>query len=589
MKRKLFLSSAMVSVMLASGASAQVVNFHDDNNAFPLDVDTAPYNELFAGQGAYADPGNDIWNGFGQSSVYGTFWFYSGGPGSGTTWPQQFGNPGNPYSAYLGYSGWVSSIGDSLYNFDTGSTNTISGNSDSSGLWNPVTLSVVDYSFDNGFATGIPNGSPAFLLSNAALSNGLSTGAVFKLQHVPPGTYGLYLYGANFDNNGGTLFSVSNGTAHLGIAATLNNGIGSPANAFVEGQNFVIFQNVTPDTNGNITITASPNPQAGVGNANVSGQTAVNGFQLIFNPPPTAVAITAAQNVYLGGTASFSFSPAFLGTNTPSYQWQFISGGVTNNLSDSNNVSGSATTHLTLANVAATNAGLYQCVIATASATNTSPAAPLTILTSTLANILQPGDILTDFGGNTNPPYNSIPPPFNMSVTSVEDNTLNQYENFGANGSVAPFVGPVGFVVTPKAGAYPVSAMRLFTASSHPEDDPYDYLLEGSFDGTNFTAISGGLLNLPAQRNAAGGAIDVGNQVLEEFDFANTNAYSTYRLTFTNVNNDAIASNGVQIAEIQLLGASVGAPPALAISNSAPGTVVVSWPTSASSLFVLQQ
>ncbi len=588
MKRKLFLGSTVACALLASGAMAQVVNFHDDNNGFPLDVDTAPYNELFAGQGAYADPGNNIWNGFGQSSIYGSFFFYSGAPGSGTTWPQQYGNPGNPYSAYLNYSVWVSSTGSSLYNFNTASTNT-SGNSDSSGQWSPVTLSVVNYSFDDGFASGLPNGSPAFLLGNAAISNGLGTGAVFKLQNVPVGTYGLYVYGANFANNGGTLFSVSNGTAHNGIAATLNSASGLPANAFVEGQNFVIFENVTPDTNGNITITASPNPKAGVGNGNVSGQTAVNGFQLIFNPPPTAVGSTLAQNVYVGGMANFSFSPAFMGTNTPLYRWQFISSGVTNNLIDGGNISGSATTHLAVANVSGTNTGLYQCVISTASATNTTPAAPLTLLTSTLANILRAGDVLSDFGGNTNPPYNSIPPPFNMTVTSVEDNTLNQYENFGVNGGVAPFVGPVGFVVTPQSGAFPVTAMRLFTASSHPEDDPYDYLLEGSFDGTNFTAISGGLLNLPAQRNAAGGALDTADQVLEEYDFANTNAYSTYRLTFTNVNNNAIASNGVQIAEVQLLGAVVGAAPALSISNSAPGTVVVSWPTSASPLFTLQQ
>jgi hypothetical protein len=128
--------------------------------------------------------------------------------------------------------------------------------------------------------------------------------------------------------------------------------------------------------------------------------------------------------------------------------------------------------------------------------------------------------------------------------------------------------------------------MRLFTASSHPEDDPADYLLEGSNNGTTFTTISSGLLSLPAQRNAAGGAIDVTNQVLQELNFANTNAYTTYRLTFTNVKNNTAASNGVQIAEVQLLGTR---PPFLSIARGAPGSVVVSWPSSASSLFELQQ
>jgi hypothetical protein len=502
MKRKLLLSSAVVSAMLASGAMAQVVNFHDANNGFPIDIDTVPYNELFAGQGAYADPGNDIWNGFGTDAGYGFTDFYSGGPGSGPPWPQQFGNPGNPYAAFYTGSQWVSSTGPSLFSVDSGSP-TASGNAASSGQWTPITLSVGGYAEDIGGSPSIPNGSPAFLLSCAAFSQGFITGALFTLQNVPAGTYGLYLYGANFANNGGTAFSLNSGSAHNGIAATLNSGIGSPANAFVEGQNFVIFQNVTPDTNGNITINASPNPQAGVGNGNVSGETAVNGFQLIFNPPPTAVGMTAAQNVYAGGTANFSFSPAFLGTNTAVFRWQFNNGGGFNNLNDGVTIFGSGTTNLTITNVYATNAGLYQCVISTSTATNTSPAAPLTLLTSIAANLLQPGDILSDFGDNTNPPYNSIPPPFNMTVASVEDNTLNQYENFGTNGSTAPFKGPVGFIVTPMSGASYVTGLRFFAAGSHPEDDPADYLLEGSNDGTNFTTIAGGLLALPAQRNAS--------------------------------------------------------------------------------------
>jgi hypothetical protein len=426
------------------------------------------------------------------------------------------------------------------------------------------------YAADNGLGNGpafaVPNGTPSFLLGEAAQDIGPKLSEVFTLGNVPAGTYGLYLYGMDYLNIHGTSFKVSSGSAHNGIAATLNGGNGAPAPTFVEGQNFAIFENVTPDAGGNIIITASPNPQDGVGNNNLPGETFVNGFQLIFNPPPTAVGSTAAQNVYAGGTANFSFSPAFAAS--PSFRWQAIIGGVTNNLSDGGSISGSATTNLTIANVSSANVGLYQCVISTATATNTSPAAPLTILSSTatgplqaggpasaIGNVLRPGDALTDIHSNTTSPYNSIPPAFDMSVTNVEDNTLCQYENFGTNGSVAPFLGPVGFIVTPQVGATIVTGLRLFTASSHPEDDPADYLLEGSNDGgATFTPIDGGLLGLPEQRNAAGGPINITNQVLKEIDFANTAAYGTYQLTFTNVNHNAAASNGVQIAEVQLLG-----------------------------------
>ncbi len=602
MKRKLFLSSAVIPTLLASGAMGQVVNFHASNNnsslaGFVGTMGGDSYNELFAGQGAYADAGNNIWNGFGATDAYGSGAYYSGGFGSGTPWPLQYGNPGNPYAAYSpsynANTGWISSTGPSLISATSfGQPNsgaTINGNADSTGQFTPVTLLVGGYGQDSGNPAGralaIPNGTPSFLMLESAETSGAGSNEVFTLQNVSPGTYGLYLYGENFNNNAGTLFSVNSGNAHNGIAATLNAQNGKPAPTFVEGQNFVIFENVAPDTSGNITITATANPECGVGNNNVTNEIDVNGFQLISNPPPTAVGSTAAQNVWAGGTASFSFSPAFAAN--PSFRWQFISGGVTNNLSDGDNISGSATTNLIITNVSAGNVGLYQCVLSTATATNTSPAAPLTILispatgplkpgdsTSTVGDIFQPDDSIFDFNNTNGFPYNTVPPAFNMLVGNVEDGTLDQYENFGTNDSVAPFGGPVGFVVTPSVGATIATAMRLFTASSHPEDDPADYLLEGSNDGTNFTTIAGGLLGLPPQRNAAGGAINITNQVLQEIDFTNSAPYATYRMTFTNVNDDDIASNGVQIAEIQLLGSLAPQKPGI-VREPAPLDVVV--------------
>jgi hypothetical protein len=565
MKRKFLLSSAVVPALLASGAMGQVVNFHDCNNG-QLSFPGVGYSELFAGQGAYADPGNNIWNGFGQfgSAYQSTAVYSSDASNPSGPWPQPAGNPGNPYAWYNG----TSSTGPALFDFATGSA-TASGNAASSGQWTPITLSIPsNYSSDNGIGNlgsfYVPNGTPQFLLGEAAINNGSTPNIVFVLQNVPPGTYGLYLYGANEGNGRGTAFaldSANGGNPHNGITATLNANNGAPASAFVEGQDFVIFENVSPDSSGDITITASPNPADGVGNSDGSGETDVNGFQLIFNPLPTAVAATAAQNVYAGGTANFSFAPAF--APSPTFQWQSIISGVTNNLSDSAGyISGSATTNLTIAGVSSANVGLYQCRIVTATATNTTPAAPLTLLTSTNVNILQPGDTLSDFGNNapTSPPYNSVPPTFVTSVADVEDGTLIQYNNFGANGCTTPFAGPVGFIVQPKFGGSVVTAMRVFTAWGHPEDDPADYLLEGSTDGINFKKVSSGPLALPAQRNLAAGNINVNNQVLQEIDFVNTNWYFTYRLTFSNVVNNAAASNGVQLAEVQLLGVSAGSP-----------------------------
>ncbi len=586
MKRKLLLSSAVIPTLLASGAMGQVINFHDVNNGQPV-TPAANFNigdyyeELFAGQGAYSDPGNNIWNGYFDegAACYGSTYVYSGSPGTGV-WPEPAGNPGNPYAAYnSGAKGWITSDGPGLFGFTGGPTDF--GDSDSSGQITTITLGVAGYASDTTISpVTVPNGAPAFLFSSAAeaITNNF-TNAVFTLSNVPPGTYGLYLYGAAPNNNGGTKFSLNSGNAHNGIAATLNSGpTGKPAETFVEGENFVIYENVTPNASSNIVITASPNPLNGVGNSNIVGYVYVNGFQLIFSPPPTAVASTAAQNVYAGDTANFSFSPAFATGAT--YQWQSVIGGVTNNLSNGGNISGATTTNLTIANVSAANVGLYQCVLTAGASAKNSPAAPLTILTSTatgpllpgdlittLGDVMQPGDIINDFSNNIdtlNQVYESVPPPFNMTYTNVEDNTLRQYVNLSATGDAAPFVGPVGIIVTPKDGSTVVTGLRLFTANTHPEDDPADYLLEGSNDGgSNFTRIAGGLLALPTARNAAGGPINITNEVLQELDFGNATAYTTYRLTFTNVVDDTDASNGVQIAEVQLLGAFPPIPPGI--------------------------
>src|SRR5580658_10855741 len=100
MKRKLLLSSAMIPAVLATGAMGQVINFVDGNTGQPV-TPAANFNigdyyeELFAGQGAYSDPGNNIWNGYFDvgAACYSSTYVYSGGPGPGT-WPEPAGNPG---------------------------------------------------------------------------------------------------------------------------------------------------------------------------------------------------------------------------------------------------------------------------------------------------------------------------------------------------------------------------------------------------------------------------------------------------------------------------------------------------------------
>ena len=290
MKRSTVIKLLAFAGMLAgSTAQAQVYNFQHAS------VGTIPgYNQLYYGQGAYSDPGNNVWNGFSAGTYAG------GGPGStlffgpGNPYPSSGGSPGNPYATY-GANGHGSTSGTVL--FGTGGTidgsgnptSVPAGNATSSGLLSPITMSA-DFQGDNGATAGATLGTPSWLLSSAAISPGVET---FTFHNVPAGSYLLYCYGANYDNDRGTLFSVNSGAAHNGIGATLNQANGTrPGQSFMEGVNFVYFLGVTPDGSGNITIHAVANPADGVGNPNLSGEADVNGFQLVtVVPEPSTVAM----------------------------------------------------------------------------------------------------------------------------------------------------------------------------------------------------------------------------------------------------------------------------------------------------------
>ena len=250
-----------------------VVNFHDASQG------TIPgYNQLYFGQGAYSDPGNNVWNGFSTGTYAG------GGPGStlffgnNNPFPTSGGHPGNPYAAY-GTNGNQSTSGTVL--FGSGGTidgsgnptSTPAGNATSAGLLSPVTLSM-NFLTDNGATAGSTLGQPSWLLTSAAVTQ---TTGTFTLHNVPTGTYSLYLYGANYDATRGAAFAISTGggTALNGVSTTINTGQRS---SFVLGDNYVVFNGVSPSANGDISGTWGD-----VSNhiSGLSGEGDFNGLQLV--------------------------------------------------------------------------------------------------------------------------------------------------------------------------------------------------------------------------------------------------------------------------------------------------------------------
>jgi hypothetical protein len=270
---------------------------------------------------------------------------------------------------------------------------------------------------------------------------------------------------------------------------------------------------------------------------------------------------TAAQNVYAGNSAVFAVN--VVPGSSPAYQWQFVNGGVTNNLTNGPTGTGSTIFGVTIntlmvSNVSSADTGyLYTCLITNSASSTNSPAAPLTLLVSTNMLVTQPGDPITDFTTAIGMAANDAA---GLGAANITDGTLAPYLNYGANAQGNPFAGPVGFVVTPNFGGSIITAARIYTSANAQADDPADFTLYGSNDGVEWFFIVYEPLALPSARNALGGTINANNQVLQEIDFPNTNAYYSYAVYFTNAFGGVNATNGLELAEVQLLGVHSGAP-----------------------------
>jgi hypothetical protein len=93
-------------------------------------------------------------------------------------------------------------------------------------------------------------------------------------------------------------------------------------------------------------------------------------------------------------------------------------------------------------------------------------------------------------------------------------------------------------------------------------------VLEGSNDGgTNYTTITSGPLSLPLDRNSLALAVDPTQAAVQEVLFANTQSYTTYRLTFPNVRSPSTASY-LEIGEAEFLGVPAVTAPPLVISHT---------------------
>lgn len=170
--------------------------------------------------------------------------------------------------------------------------------------------------------------------------------------------------------------------------------------------------------------------------------------------------------------------------------------------------------------------------------------------------------------------------PAGEPVAAAINNERLKYLNFGEPAGADSELN-TGLIVSPTLGSTIggtiVSGLRLYTANDAEARDPASYTLEGSPAGIGgpWTLISSGPLALPSGRNVTNmppdftptTPINPASDFLQEILFANTNAYTDYRLIFPTV-KDAAAANSMQIAEIELLGVPIPEPSTIALAGA---------------------
>src|SRR5439155_16601595 len=90
-------------------------------------------------------------------------------------------------------------------------------------------------------------------------------------------------------------------------------------------------------------------------------------------------------------------------------------------------------------------------------------------------DVTQPGDPIVATSNNS---------PGSEGVANAIDNAPTKYLNFDKVNT--------GFTVTPRSGLSIVSGLTLTSANDAPDRDPADFVLSGSYDGSNFVNIASG-------------------------------------------------------------------------------------------------
>jgi hypothetical protein len=297
---------------------------------------------------------------------------------------------------------------------------------------------------------------------------------------------------------------------------------------------------------------------------------------------PTVAVTSTLANGIVGTTATMSGSVN--GNPFPTSFWIKKNTGGDVVLTDGAKYSGATSTFLTINTLAFTDAGSYALVAQNSQGSVTSAPVVLTIFSDKK-------DITSD--NTVNPPLTSTVTSFGgadeagLEGTFAIDDTYASFENRGsgpnAGAGFPPFGGPVGLVITPSQSTI-VSGLRIYANENNSGRDPLDYKLEGSNDGTTYTVLSSGAVNLPLARNPIANTVGPVNfdglpNSVREFLFSNGVSYTSYRLTFSDIRNGGdVGESRIRVGEIELLGVvGTATPITVSITKQGGGQLQLQW------------
>lgn len=201
-----------------------------------------------------------------------------------------FDVPGGAGAANYSGQGACPDTGHNYWNAIFGGTTTGTTNRYSDGVTlSPITLtSQLGGTYGTQGAQGTAAGlQQPYEYNNAALQ-------ADTLNHVPPGTYNLYLYGINNTGTRGTLYTATTSLTPSSSQSTVN----TPASrtSFIAGADYVVFTNLVVGADGVITFTWVGNADPDVQLTN-NNEGDLSGLQLQF--------VSASTNVVNATTPSF--------------------------------------------------------------------------------------------------------------------------------------------------------------------------------------------------------------------------------------------------------------------------------------------